>query len=207
MFDQLLKRLLQGEFVCEISDEASFRFLQQPEHAEQVDAFLSHLHYRLSKTQNGLAFYAAYRQIDAGARRDIQRLFQQFRLELQPVVEWLDMMMACMQRDTALSPGDTLSFAALLQVTENNQALADRLQTFNRFKDFACADDAVKARLEKLLKTLQQWGYLHLSNRDTLIYQVTGKMDYFYQALQFIKEHEQLPIDHEDDDVAQETLF
>jgi hypothetical protein len=154
-----------------------------------------------------LAFFAAYRQIDAGARRDIQRIFQQFRVELQPVVEWLEMMMACLHRDTALSPGDTLSFGALLQVIESNQALADRLQTFSRFKDFVCTDDAVKSRLEKLLKTLDQWGYLHLSNRDTLIYQVTGKLDYFYQALQFIKEHEQLPIAQDEDDVAQESLF
>jgi hypothetical protein len=207
MFDVLLKRLLQGEFICEISDDNGFRFLQQSENAQQVDEFLSRLQYRLSKTQNGLAFYAAYRQIDAGARRDIQRVFQQFRVELQPVVEWLDMMMACLHRDTALSPGDTLSFGALLQVIESNQALADRLQTFGRFKDFVCTDDAIKSRLEKLLKTLDQWGYLHLSNRDTLIYQVTGKLDYFYQALQFIKEHEQLPITQDEDDVAQESLF
>jgi hypothetical protein len=207
MFDVLLKRLLEGEFICEISDESGYRFLQQTDNAQQVDEFLSRLQYRLSKTQNGLAFYAAYRQIDTNARREIQRIFQQFRMELQPVVEWLDMMMACLHQDTALSPGDTLSFGALLQVIESNQALADRLQTFARYKDFVCTDDAIKSRLEKLLKTLDQWGYLHLSNRDTLIYQVTGKLDYFYQALQFIKEHEQLPIEQEEDDITQESLF
>lgn len=207
MFDALLKRLLQGEFICEISDESGFRFLRHAENAQQVDEFLIKLQYRLSKTQNGLAYYAAYRQIDAGARRDIQRIFQQFRVELLPVVEWLEMMMACLQRDTALSPGDTLSFGALLQVIESNQALADRLKTFGRFKDFVCTDDAVKSRLEKLLKTLDQWGYLHLSNRDTLIYQVTGKLDYFYQTLQFIKEHEQLPIAQDEDEMVQESLF
>lgn len=207
MFDVLLKRLLEGKFICEISDETGFRFLQQTDNAQQVDEFLSRLQYRLSKTQNGLAYFAAYRQIDADARRDIQRMFQQFRVELQPVVEWLEMMMACLHRDTALSPGDTLSFGSLLQVIESNQALVDRLQTFGRFKDFVCTDDAVKSRLEKLLKTLDKWGYLHLSNRDTLIYQVTGKLDYFYQALQFIKEHEQLPMTQNEDDVTQESLF
>lgn len=207
MFDVLLKRLLQGEFICAITDETGFRFLQQTDNVQQVDEFLHRLQYRLSKTQNGLAFYAAYRKIDAGARRDIQRNFQQFRVELQPVVEWLEMMMACLHHDTALSPGDTLSFGALLQIIESNQALADRLQTFSRFKDFVSSDDAVKSRLEKLLRTLSQWGYLHLSNRDTLIYQVTGKLDYFYQALQFINEHEQLPITQAEDDVVQESLF
>ena len=207
MFDQLLKRLLQGEFICEVSDDAGFRYLQDPEKAAEVDGFLSRLGFRLSATQNQLAFFAAYRTIDGDARSDIRKVFQQFRIELQPVVEWLDMMMSCLNQDAALSPGDTLSFSSLLQVIEQNQALADRLQTFAKFKDFTSGDDSVKGRLEKLLSTLCKWGYLNLANRDTLIYQVTGKLDYFYQALQFIKEHEQLPIAQDEDDVTQESLF
>jgi len=207
MFDQLLKRLLQGEFICEVSDEAGFRYLQDPENAAQVDAFLTRLDYRLSNTQNRLAFFAAYRTIDNSARSDIRKVFYQFRIELQPVVEWLDMMMSCLNQDTALSPGDTLSFSGLLQVIEQNQALADRLQAFAKFKDFTSGDDSVKGRLEKLLTTLQKWNYLNLANRDTLIYQVTGKLDYFYQALQFIQEHEQIPVEQGETDTIQESLF
>lgn len=207
MFDRLLKRLLQGEFICEVSDEVGFRYLQAPENAAQVDEFLTRLDYRLSCTQNQLAFYAAYRTIGSGARSDIRKIFQQFRNELQPVVEWLDMMMSCLNQDTALSPGDTLSFANLLQVIEQNQALADRLQSFAKFKDFTSGDDSVKGRLEKLLSTLQKWNYLSLANRDTLIYQVTGKLDYFYQALQFIQEHEQIPVEQGETDAIQGSLF
>jgi len=207
MFDQLLKRLLQGEFICEVSDEAGFRYLQDPENAAQVDEFLTRLDYRLSSTQNRLAFFAAYRTIDNSASSDIRKVFYQFRIELQPVVEWLDMMMSCLNQDTALSPGDTLSFSGLLQVIEQNQALADRLQTFAKFKDFTSGDDSVKGRLEKLLTTLQKWNYLSLANRDTLIYQVTGKLDYFYQALQFIQEHEQIPVEQGETDTIQGSLF
>lgn len=207
MFEQLLKRLLQGEFICEVSDEAGFAYLQDAENFRQVDDFLTRLNYRLSSTQNNLAFYAAYRNIDGAARGDIRRVFQQFRIELQPVVEWLDMMMSCLNQDAALSPGDTLSFSSLLQVIEYNQALADRLQTFAKFKDFTSSDDSVKGRLEKLLNTLDKWGYLSLANRDMLIYQVTGKLDYFYQALQFIQEHEQIPIEQSENDAIQGSLF
>jgi hypothetical protein len=207
MFEYVVKGLLQGDFICEITDEAGFRYLQEPDNAGQVEAFLQRLDYRLSRTQNQLAFYAAYRTIDSQARSDIRRVFQQFRVELQPVVEWLDMMMSCLNQDTALSPGDTLSFSSLLQAIEQNQAQADRLQSFVHFKDFASSDDSVKGRLEKLLNTLQKWGYLHLANRDTSIYQVTGKLDYFYQALQFIQEHEQIPIEQGENDAIQESLF
>ena len=207
MFEQLLKRLLQGEFICEVSDEAGYRYLLDPGQAREVDAFLSRLNYRLSCTQNQLGFYAAYRTIDSSARNDIHKIFSQFRRELNPIVEWLDMMMSCLNQDTALSPGDTLNFSRLLHVIEQNQALADRLQTFAKFKDFSSADDSVKGRLEKLLTILQKWGYLTLANRDTLIYQVTGKLDYFYQALQFIQEHEQIPIEQGEVDTIQGSLF
>ncbi len=64
MFDQLLKRLLQGNFVCEVSDDVGFRYLQDNEHARQVNEFLTRLDYRLSSTQNRLAFYAGYRTIN-----------------------------------------------------------------------------------------------------------------------------------------------
>jgi len=207
MFENAVKQLLQGAFICEVSDEAAFNYLADGDKARAVDAFLSQLGYRLAKTQNELAFYAAYQQIDTTARGEIKRIFQQFRIELYPVVEWLDMMMSCLNQDTALAPGDTLSFSSLLQVIEQNQALADRLLSFVKFKDFAGSDDSVKARLEKLLATLHKWGYLKLANRDMLIYQVTGKLDYFYQALQFIQEHEQIPIEQPEEDAMQESLF
>jgi hypothetical protein len=207
MFESVVKQLLQGVFVCEVSHEEAFNYLKNPDKVQAVEDFLKQIGYRLATTQNGLAFYAAYQQIDSDNQADIKRIFQQFRLELHPVLEWLDMMMSCLHQDSALAPGDTLSFSNLLQVIEQNQALADRLLSFAKFKDFAGNDDSIKARLEKLLATLHKWGYLKLANRDMLIYQVTGKLDYFYQALQFIQEHEQIPIDQSEDDAIQENLF
>lgn len=207
MFESLVKRLLQGEFICEINDEAGFQYLQNQENFFQVEDYLRRLNYRLATTQNKLAYYAAYIEIDNSARQDVRKVFQQFRLELHPVVEWLDMMMACLKQDATLSPGDTLALSGLLQVIENNQALADRLQTFAKFKDFTSSEDSIKGRLEKLLSTLHKWGYLQLVNRDTLIYQVTGKLDYFYQSLQFIQEHEEIPVEQEDEEIEQGSLF
>jgi hypothetical protein len=207
MFEPTVKRLLQGEFVCEVSAEACFRWLRQPGNAQAVEDYLGRLGYRLGRSQNQLAYFAAYAELGAEARADIRRLFQQFKWELQPVVEWLDLMMQCQRQDAALNPGDALSFAGLLQAIENNQSLADRLQGFARFKDFLSADDSAKGRLEKLLKTLCNWGYLALASRDTLVYQATGKLDYFYQALQFIQENEALPLEQGEDEAVQAELF
>lgn len=207
MFERVVKQLLQGAFICEVSHEEAFNYLNNPDKLPAVEDFLRQIGYRLATTHNQLAFYAAYQQIDSDNQGDIKRIFQQFRLELHPVLEWLDMMMSCLHQDSALAPGDTLSFSSLLQVIEQNQALADRLLSFAKFKDFAGNDDSIKARLEKLLATLHKWGYLKQANRDLLIYQVTGKLDYFYQALQFIQEHEQIPIDQAEEDAIQENLF
>ncbi len=207
MFKSVVKQLLQGCFICEVSDEPGFKYLQDQEHYIEIEDYLQRLNYRLTTTQNKLAYFAAYIEIDNSARADIRKTFQQFRLELHPVVEWLDMMMACLKQDTSLSPGDTLALSNLLHVMENNQALADNLQAFSKFKDFTSGEDSIKGRLEKLLATLHKWGYLQLVNRDTLIYQVTGKLDYFYQSLQFIQEHEEIPIEQEEEESQQGSLF
>lgn len=207
MFETTVKRLLLGEFICEVTADECYRYLKHAEHRREVETYLEKLGYALSCTANHLAYFAAYRRIDAEARSEIRRMFQTFRLELHPVVEWLDMMMQCQRQDASLNPGDTLSFAGLLKTIENNQALADRLRSFARYKDFLSSDDSIKGRLEKMLKTLSHWGYLHLTSRDTLVYQVTGKLDYFYQALQFILEHEELPLEHKEDEVQQGELF
>jgi hypothetical protein len=205
MFEPTVKRLLQGEFLCEVSAEDCFRYLKDAEHRREVETFLGKLGYTLSATQNQLAYYAAYRELDGEARSEVRKLFQQFKVELHPVVEWLDLMMQCQQQDASLNPGDILPFSGLLKTIEDNQALADRLQGFARFKDFLSADDSSKGRLEKLLRTLCNWGYLKLVSRDTSVYQATGKLDYFYQALEFIREHEELPLEQEA--AQQEDLF
>lgn len=207
MFEATVKRLLQGEFICEVTAEDCFRYLKSAEHRREVDDFIGRLGYALSASQNQLAFFAAYRQIGNEARSEVRRLFQQFKWELHPVVEWLDMMMQCQHQDTALNPGDTISFSSLLRQLEDNQALADRLQGFARFKDFLSTEDTSKGRLAKLLKTLTTWGYLSLVNRDTEVYQVTGKLDYFYEALHFIQEHEELPLEQQEDEPQQAELF
>ena len=86
--------------------------------------------------------------------------------------------------------------------------LAKNILRFYWFcKRLTSNEDSIKGRLEKLLSTLQKWGYLQLANRDTLIYQVTGKLDYFYQSLQFIQEHEEIPIEQGEEESTQETLF
>ena len=70
MFENTAKRLLQGEFICEVSAEDCFRYLKQAEHRREVEAFLGRLGYSLAASQNQLAYYAAYRQIDGEARSD-----------------------------------------------------------------------------------------------------------------------------------------
>ncbi len=50
MFDSLLKDLLQGKFICEISDAPAFRYLQEFDNVQQVEEFLNRLGYRDSES-------------------------------------------------------------------------------------------------------------------------------------------------------------
>jgi len=187
MFETVVKQLLQGEFICAYTQPDSFQYLQHPEQHEKVDAFLQQLNYRLAHTPQKSAFYAAYQTIDEAARSDIRKVFQRFRGELQPVVEWLELMMEASQQDKSIMTGDRLYFA--------------------KFKSFTGSDTTLKTRLEKLLNTLADWGYLVLVDKDSLIYQATGRLDYFYQALDFIRDNEQIIDEASNEEPAQESLF
>lgn len=207
MFETVVKQLLQGEFICAYTQPDSFQYLQHAEQREKVDAFLQQLNYRLAHTPQKSAFYAAYQTIDETARNDIRKVFQRFRGELQPMVEWLELMMEALQQDKSIMTGDRLYFAKLLQIFENNVALAERLHNFAKFKSFTSSDTTLKTRLEKLLNTLADWGYLVLVDKDSLIYQATGRLDYFYQALDFIRDNEQIIDEASNEEPAQESLF
>jgi hypothetical protein len=205
MFEIVVKQLLEGQFICEYQNYDGFHYLQN--HSEKVDTFLQQLNYRLSHTPQKSAFYASYQTIDSNARKDISKVFHQFKTELQAVVAWLNLMMSVLNQESALMSGDTLYFVKLLQTLEQNSSQAEQLRSFSKFKDFNSTDVSLKSRLEKLLNTLKNWGYLVLIDSDTLIYKVTGKLDYFYQALEFIQEHEKLPIEQSDEEPEQASLL
>ena len=57
MFEEIITRLLQGQFICEASAPSLFRQFDTESYRDEVDQYLSRINRRLSVTPNRQAYY------------------------------------------------------------------------------------------------------------------------------------------------------
>ncbi|MCP1328242.1 hypothetical protein BIS11_16000, partial [Halomonas sp. 707D4] len=103
----LLERLLAGEFVCAVSDEAAFKRLQDDALRGAFDAYLRPLNRRLATNDDQSVYFLAWRQLDA-AREQLTRQLSDTVHSLLPLLEWLQLVQEALGRDSVPAPGDVL---------------------------------------------------------------------------------------------------
>jgi hypothetical protein len=77
-----------------------------------------------------------------------------------------------------------------MKISEN-QHLGEALRAFAALgNEYRSNDPTQRAMLEKVLQQITKAGYL-IPDRERDHYQVTGKIDYFYQVMDFLAENEE----------------
>lgn len=190
MFSEACRRLLEGAFICNTAYPDLFAYLSEDGARGEVDEFLSRVGLRLAATPHAEAYYAAHDSVGPQDRTEIRGLFREIKYELRPVLAFLNLVMQATHADTTLSAGDTLSFPTLLHSVSENAHLDELLRSFaNLGVEFGAADANARSILDKVLQRLTRAGYL-VADRERDRYQVTGKIDYFYEVLDFLAENE-----------------
>lgn len=190
MFEEIIITLLGGHFICNTAYPDLFQHLADEGVRKEVDGYLSRISRRLASTPHGQAYYAAHAAIGPRERPLVRALFREVKHELRPVLSFLNLVMQATQQDETLSAGNLLDFAKLLSAITENSHLSEALRGFASLgKEFASNDSSVRAMLDKLLQQMVRSGYL-LPDKDRDRYQVTGKIDYFYEVLNFLAENE-----------------
>ncbi len=200
MLRQTLEILLQGGFICQVSHSELFRYLQNEDVQQKVNSVLEPLGKKLSQTDAGESYFCAYSDLsDSKDSRSIQSQFERLRDQIAPVVHFLTLLMRIENRDSVLIPGETIRFHDLLTHIEEEPAYLNELQQVGRYELFKRVRplNNTNARLMATLEAIQKEGYIALTNSESKIYQVTGKIEYFYACLEFIQEYEQIPLEDE----------
>ncbi len=203
MLRETLEVLLQGGFICQISHPTLFSHLQDEEVQQKVNAVLEPLGKRLGQTDSGESYYCAYHDLsNLKDARSIQSQFERLRDQIAPVVYFLTLLMRIENRDSVLIPGEIIRFHDLLSRIEEEPAYLSELQQMGRYELFKRVRQTsnTNARLMVVLETMQKEGYIVLTNSESSIYQVTGKIEHFYACLEFIQEYEQIPLEDENDE-------
>ncbi|AIA75071.1 condensin complex protein MksE [Vreelandella alkaliphila] len=203
----LLERLLAGEFVCAVSDDNAFRHLANEETRDAIDDYLRPLNRRLASNDEGSVYFLAWRQLNEAAREQLSRQLSDTVNSLLPLLEWLQLVQEALGRDTLAAPGDVLKPAEFSAKCEDNQSLRERLERLATDSFFGSQSDQLDAQVKQLFKRLKEHGYLLQPHTERQVFVVTGKIDYLIEVVRFIRDEENLPIDAEREEGAQEALL
>lgn len=201
----LLERLLAGEFVCAVSDEAAFKRLQDDALREAFDTYLRPLNRRLATNDDQSVYFLAWRQLDNAAREQLTRQLSDTVHSLLPLLEWLQLVQEALGRDSVPAPGDVLKPGELQAKSEDNPSLRERIERVAGDGFFGSQSDQLDAQLKQVFKRLKEHGYLLQPHADRQVYLVTSKVEYLLDIVRFIRDEERLPV--VDDADTQETLL
>ncbi|MGS2721792.1 condensin complex protein MksE [Paraglaciecola aestuariivivens] len=201
----LLERLLEGEFICAVSDQQSFHKLQNQALVDDLNHFLRPLNRRVAQNDEGSVYFLAYCDLTPNARQQVSQQFAHSIQALLPMLEWMQLVQEALGRDGALSAGDTIKLQDFESKVVDNQSLIQRLGQLAQDKTFKSTSEKVDMQIKQVFKRIKELGYLHQPHKDRLFYIVTGKIDHLIELVRFIKDEENLPID--EDQPEQEAMF
>jgi hypothetical protein len=191
MFEQVATRLLEGAFICESTAPEAFRWLNSEHAQEEVSSYLEKIGRRLAKTPNDQAYYVAWKRIGQSERQEVKRVFSGIKQTIRPLIHFITLCMEVEKKDSSPVPGDRLEYPMVLKAVTENAHLFEVLREFGMMgKEFTVTDASAKGMLDKVFLQMERWGYLVLINREQESYRFTGKLDYYFQIIDFLIENE-----------------
>ena len=191
MFEKAIISLLGGAFICETSSPEVFRWIGEGSAFNDLDEYLSRMGRKLSKTPGGQAYYATWIRVGGDERAEVKRVFSGIKQTIRPLIQFITLCMEIGNEDHVFDAGDRLEYAVILKAVTEKQHLQEKLRIFGLMgKEFAVSDSSAKAMLDRVFKQIEALGYIIQVNKEQELYRFTGKMDYFTQVIEFLRDHE-----------------
>lgn len=191
---RVLSKLLEGQFICQVSDEEGWRYLKSRDNAAKVEPHLNILNRTLATTGECEVFFAAYLTLGEPERKVLLQQFQETTSGLVPLVEWLLLVQQASESDRPLVMGNAIRMNEVQTVIEDTPAYAEQLEKISRYRLFGSTSVNVDGQLKQVFKRLTDLGYLIKPNPDKQIYIATGKVEHLYEVIRFIDETESLSL-------------
>lgn len=200
LFVATVSALLQGEFICEHRYEALANYLQYPAHQQKVDDHLLVLNRKLRATLDRSGWVCAYADTSgAEAKSAIRQQFTEVANELEAMIGFMRLVMTANATERPIAAGDRLSEADMLARIELVPALQSKLKLLTDRGLFKTTRTDSKNQLAVVTAKLVERGYLLRSGGTGSVYRATGKWSWLYDCMDFIRSHEDLPVQDDDD--------
>ena len=191
---RVLTQLLKGQFICQVSDEDSWRYLKSSANRDALEPHLNLLNRTLTTTADGDVFFVGYAGLGDEERKVLGQQFQEVSSSLRPFVDWLLLVQQAQGNDVPVTMGTPIRLTELQTIIEDTPAFAEQLEKISRYRLFGSTSTQVDGQLKQVFKRLTDVGYLLKPNPEKQIFIATGKIDYLYEVLRFIDETESLSL-------------
>lgn len=186
--------LLNRQFICKFTNTDMFTWLSDNDNNEETNRWLKNINRQLSITSTKTAYYASPITIDESNRSSISSEFLKIRQHISPVIEFIEMLFDATQATTVVSAGDVINVGNLLTAIHDARPLEERLKYISQSHVFKSSSNSPDLQLKNMLQRLESLGYIETGKKG-LSYIVTGRMDYLYDVIQFINEHQRLDLE------------
>ncbi|MDI2590184.1 hypothetical protein POF45_01900 [Pseudomonas sp. 681] len=197
----VLHKLLSGSFICQYTYPELHRQMRDADFAVVVENALAPLGRKLATFGEPEApdtFFARYVDLTEAVDRDAATAqLVELRDQLRPCLEFIRLINRAGRSETCLAPGDTISFADMLDSIENHVTYRTQLWDLSGYDFFSKSKSGKdnKDRLSLVLRALADAGYLVKRSSESANYVATGKMGYVHTILAWIAEYNSLSLD------------
>ncbi|MEN5139310.1 condensin complex protein MksE [Pseudomonas juntendi] len=189
-FARVATALMEGGFICQITDYEGHQFLANSVNQGDVDQYLRRIDLRLTTTRDGGAFFAAHADIDVEGKKDAKKRFTEVKNVLRPMVSFLELVMRITGDDESVAAGQVLNLNQMMARISENPSLY--LQLRQTTIDINTKDGSDRERLNKIVKRFQNEGYLLLVNPESEIYMFTGRIEWLMEAIEYLMLHDEI---------------
>ncbi|WP_034619860.1 hypothetical protein [Chitinibacter tainanensis] len=207
MFEQSMSLLLSGEFICEVRYPDAFRYLASDANQKDANAYLTRIGRTLASTELGGAWFASYAYMGDEERKVIKSEFTKLWQRTRFLVDFFGKAMRASNKEDYYSRGDKIEFHALMAAVDGNPGLRAEFQALGRLTGGSSSDGKLRSLLANFFKELVSDGYLIVANSEREIYQVTGKIEYLIEVVQFLMTTHNISDDTVEEQESAASLF
>lgn len=204
--------LLGQAFICPITYPELFQLLRDEDFAHAVAQVLNPLGYKLSQVgdlDSPEVFFCALLGIDdPRERQHAEKRLLEMRDQIGAFIEFFRLVDHAGQGGVV--SGGEVSFSKLLSAIESHPPYLDQLRDLQGLKLFESSRNAKENadRLSRVLKVMQDQGYIVRRSTDSTVYAFTGKMAYLQRIMGWLADHHRIEvIKPEDRSAFQEALL
>ena len=205
MFENVVLLLLSGEFICNTSQPQAFQFLSNAENLSDVEHYLSKIDRRLAKTGRDSGFYLAYASYSDRNLSAAKTQFTAIKHTFRPIIDFFNLVLRITGDESILLAGTAIEADTLLGKIDQDTALRSALQIIGTMLKASSTDGTQSKLLLSVLKKMTSDGYLKLVNPERSVYQVTSKIEYLHDTLEFVMACDESIKEQEEDDLNGET--